>query len=645
MSGRHLWISGFAVAAAAVVAVVLVIRFVLLGPSPVLASFTTLSVISGTVEVQEEGTSEFRRAEDGEILKAGQRVRTGPDGRAVLTFYEGTTATLEPGTDVVIQALERSGDHGFFTSLRQSAGITWNRVVKFADPASGYEVETAAGIAAVRGSAFMVSVEEDGTTGIRVREGTVVARAEGQQVTVEAGMETSIVPGQSPSDPTQIPESGNTVVVELGSPAWLSIVDPDGLMAGFVPPGVVVNQILGATTSLPGDEPQRVTLYEPKDGVYEIFLVPHSRGGYHLHVEGLRDAREVFSIEASGEMAVDEWESALLQLIMFRGSLVGGRLLGPTCTDSELPGHVVLTEYVLAGFGEEGRRVVRRESCGEEAVVAPTATRTPPSQQRTSEVAGVIAVPTATFTPVNTPASMPTQTLTPSSMPTLTPTPRPASTATSTATPVPTSTATPVPTATPVRTGTPVATLTPASTSTPAPTYTSVPPTPTPTHTPVPPTATPTLTPTDTPTPTPTATPTPTSEHGGPGTIDLQAITEDNGHFVASGTWSAAGAACAKFSIEIREGAREGPGLVSFPAPCPGQNTAWDSPPFGTDADAVCAALLHSQPQGADVAVDCLTFPSSGGFPGTAPLLAGGLVVCVMLGVPLARLLPYRRRR
>ena len=69
MLRRPFVVSGLIAAAAVIVALALVIRFVLMGPSPAAASFTTLSIISGTVEVQDEGASDFRPAEDGETLE------------------------------------------------------------------------------------------------------------------------------------------------------------------------------------------------------------------------------------------------------------------------------------------------------------------------------------------------------------------------------------------------------------------------------------------------------------------------------------------------------------------------------------------------------------------------------------------------
>jgi hypothetical protein len=121
---------------------------------------------------------------------------------------------------------------------------------------------------------------------------------------------------------------------------------------------------------------------------------------------------------------------------------------------------------------------------------------------------------------------------------------------------------------------------------------------------------------------------------------------------VASGEWCAVGADCKNFAIGIRnEGASPDDWVVQpFEAPCPTDHAGrqlipWVSPPFGTDANTVCAALRHSQPTGEDVDADCLTFRSGGGSPGTMPLVAGGLAVCLMLGLPLARILPDRRHR
>src|SRR3990170_929573 len=271
MSKWRVWPWG-ALAGVGVVALVVLLRFVFLAPGTAQASSSVLSVISPPVEVQGEGEASPRPAVDGEILHAGDLVRTGAGGRAVITFYEGTTATLEPGTEVVIQAMERRGAGGFFTSLQQSIGVTWNRVVELADPASGYEVETPAGTGTVRGTAFKVVV---------------------------------------------------------------------------------------------GEEPQRITLEEPKDGTYQVFLAPREVGDYHLRVLGLSEDEQVFGGEVAGDLLEGEWDEAALVVVVVRERLIGGLLSVPRCTERELPGDVVLTEYVLAGFGDGAQGPLRRGGCGQ----------------------------------------------------------------------------------------------------------------------------------------------------------------------------------------------------------------------------------------------------------------------------------------
>ena len=195
MLGRRKLVSTVGAAGVIALAAVLIVRFVLLGPSPAEASFTTLSVVSGTVEVRENDAKDFRPAVDGETLNVGDTVRTGPDARAVITFFEGSTVEMEPETELTMEKLEGQEEGGFLTRLRQSAGVTWHRVVDFVDPRSRYEVNTPAAAVAVRGTVFQVQVEPDGTTTVGTFKGQVAVSAGGVEKIVEEGTGTRVVPG------------------------------------------------------------------------------------------------------------------------------------------------------------------------------------------------------------------------------------------------------------------------------------------------------------------------------------------------------------------------------------------------------------------------------------------------------------------
>lgn len=70
------------------VAVIVILAVVLSGipyftsPVPALASQSTLNILSGTVEIQNPGDDKSQRGNDGDVLNAGTRVKTGSDSHA-----------------------------------------------------------------------------------------------------------------------------------------------------------------------------------------------------------------------------------------------------------------------------------------------------------------------------------------------------------------------------------------------------------------------------------------------------------------------------------------------------------------------------------------------------------------------------------
>ena len=56
----------------------------------------------------------------------------------------------------------------------------------------------------MRGTRFGVSVQPTGTTGVATLEGSVVTEAQNQQVNVDAGLQTLVIPGEPPLPPTPL---------------------------------------------------------------------------------------------------------------------------------------------------------------------------------------------------------------------------------------------------------------------------------------------------------------------------------------------------------------------------------------------------------------------------------------------------------
>jgi hypothetical protein len=173
-----------------------------LSPSPTLADGCTLSIINGTVEIQAPAVGDKLQGTDGMTLNVGTRVKTAPDSTALLTFFDGSTLILEPGTEIEIQQLQSNDKKAVTIVLKQWMGRTWSHVVKMLDKGSRYEIETPSAVALVRGTRFLVDVDEEGKTREQTTEGLVSVTAQGEEVFVPAGQITIIEPGTTPSEPT-----------------------------------------------------------------------------------------------------------------------------------------------------------------------------------------------------------------------------------------------------------------------------------------------------------------------------------------------------------------------------------------------------------------------------------------------------------
>jgi hypothetical protein len=173
------------------------------GPSPTAngtGPLTLLSVTGGKVMVMRPGETEWINAEEGMTLGEDYKVKTPSGGHATITFFDGSTIELEGGTEITLSELGLDGTASHI-SIGQSVGKTVSRVKKLLDPASSYEIETPAAIAAVRGTEFYVSVTKNGVTTIGSIEGPVGVTAQGVEIELAAGERTTVQPGKPPGEP------------------------------------------------------------------------------------------------------------------------------------------------------------------------------------------------------------------------------------------------------------------------------------------------------------------------------------------------------------------------------------------------------------------------------------------------------------
>jgi uncharacterized repeat protein (TIGR01451 family) len=159
---------------------------------------TVLSIVGGDVYVMRAGTETWGPATVGMTLEPGDSIKAGGGANAQITFFDGSTIDLDESSIVGVSELGIADSGTTTIRLTQQLGKTVSRVTKLADPASRYEVETPAAIAAVRGSIMEVTVDEEGKTIVANLEGDIRIIVDGKEYIIHEGMKRSIIPGYPP---------------------------------------------------------------------------------------------------------------------------------------------------------------------------------------------------------------------------------------------------------------------------------------------------------------------------------------------------------------------------------------------------------------------------------------------------------------
>ena len=250
LSARRVRISVAVVAVGFVLALVLGSAG-LLGGGKALGSSTTLTVIGGDVQVRHGASGQFVAAVDGELLQAGDAIQTASESRAVLTFFEGSTVTIEPGSQLQIDAATFQGS-STIVQMTQSVGRTWHVVTKLVTGDSKYEVRTPTSTASVRGTQFTVDDDANGTT-ITTTEGTVLDKVPDPQnpqqtidVPVTAGQQHQQSKNAPPAPLNPAPAPDRKVTISLDDDNSI-VIDTAGRANGIDRNGKVVLQTPGAT--------------------------------------------------------------------------------------------------------------------------------------------------------------------------------------------------------------------------------------------------------------------------------------------------------------------------------------------------------------------------------------------------------------
>ena len=374
--------------------------------SPSTASAATLTVFAGQVERQVEGR--WEPLEDGATLQEGVTIRTGEGSFAMLTFPDGSTATVDASTELGLDHVAVNGDRQI--GLRQESGRVWNDVVSIG-AGDFYVIRTPHAVVAAHGTVFETTV--NGATAVETAEGNVSLAWGDRTVDVAAGQVVRATADEV-SEPQPSTAAGE---IRIRGPIVAYLAAPNGAATGVLPNGLAFQQIPGVISSsvetVDGVAQQTILVGTATLGEYSLVLRRHASG------EG---AITVSTSASTLEVRVPESVELARLPVEVGASSEGGTTIRTLSSDLESVREAPVVRVVET---ERSRSAEANPTAAARATaqVATTTEATSPTATSTSRPdatreAATPVTPTATATT----AARPTDTATATSSPTATPT-------------------------------------------------------------------------------------------------------------------------------------------------------------------------------------------------------------------------------
>jgi hypothetical protein len=173
------------------------------GPPPM-----TLTVFIETATIQRAGSKVAVPAHSGDGLRSGDVVATGPNGKALIGYPDGSATRLDSSTTVKVSSLRGKGK-SVQTSFQQTAGLTWNKVQRLVGVSSFKVSGPNNASAEVRGTVFGFYVEHDAAGApviwVDTWSGSVLVSGKGGSVLAGTGQRVTVRATLPPTAPVPIP--------------------------------------------------------------------------------------------------------------------------------------------------------------------------------------------------------------------------------------------------------------------------------------------------------------------------------------------------------------------------------------------------------------------------------------------------------
>lgn len=150
------------------------------------APAASIASVAGTVSYQPKGAPASTAAQAGQLLAAGDAVKTGDDGKAVIAFSDGSKVQLSANAAFAMESIAPA-----LIGVRLDVGVLEAWVKKVAG--RRFQTRTPTAVASVRGTEFRTEVGPSGQTTWDLFGGSLdVANNAGQTVRVEPGQRVAL---------------------------------------------------------------------------------------------------------------------------------------------------------------------------------------------------------------------------------------------------------------------------------------------------------------------------------------------------------------------------------------------------------------------------------------------------------------------
>jgi ferric-dicitrate binding protein FerR (iron transport regulator) len=189
-----------------------------------------ITSVTGKVSLYSAGSAKAQEIKLGASLQAGDRLKTGANGRAAIVLIDGTQLKINYNTDITLRDKDSTGKASArgVASIKLALGDLWAKVTK---KDSRLEFDTPAAVAAVKGTEPLLSVDELGNLCAQLREGHLDISNSLGSVQMSRLEQLCITRGQKPGTPTAYDptkQQGFDTTFTAPTSAEVTLVTSDG---------------------------------------------------------------------------------------------------------------------------------------------------------------------------------------------------------------------------------------------------------------------------------------------------------------------------------------------------------------------------------------------------------------------------------